>query len=30
MLRYEYAMENNAWEYPMEYYDNEGVLFIEP
>jgi len=29
MLRYEYAMNNNAWEYPMEYYDNDGEMYIE-
>jgi hypothetical protein len=27
--RYKYAEENTAWEYPVEYYENEGVLFIE-
>lgn len=28
VLRYKYAVKNNAWEYPMEYYDNEGSIFI--
>jgi hypothetical protein len=28
LLRYNYAVKNNAWEYPMEYYDNEGSIFI--
>lgn len=29
MLRYEFADKNNAWEYPMEYYDNDGEMYIE-
>lgn len=28
VFRYKYAVKNNAWEYPMEYYDNEGSIFI--
>lgn len=28
VARYSYATKNNAWEYPMEYYLNEGCIFI--
>jgi hypothetical protein len=30
ILRYQYAVENNAWDYPMEYYDNNGYILLEP
>lgn len=30
IMRYEFAMNNDAWHYPMEYYDNGGSIFIEP
>jgi len=29
VARYQYAEENNAWEYPMEYYLNGGFLMLE-
>lgn len=28
LIRYKFAEENNAWEYPMEYYDNDGFIFL--
>jgi hypothetical protein len=28
--RYEFAARNNAWEYPMEYYQNNGFILLEP
>jgi len=30
IARYQYAEENNRWQYPMEYYQNQGNIFIEP
>ena len=27
--RYKYAVENNAWDYPMEYYENNGLMYLE-
>lgn len=29
LARYKYAEENNAWDYPMEYYENNGRVMIE-
>jgi hypothetical protein len=28
--RYKFAVENNAWDYPMEYYLNDGLIYLEP
>jgi hypothetical protein len=28
--RFNYAVENDAWDYPMEYYLNDGVIYLEP
>jgi hypothetical protein len=30
IMRYEFAISNDAWNYPMEYYDNGGSIFVEP
>ena len=30
VARYQYAEENDHWQYPMEYYQNQGNIFIEP
>jgi hypothetical protein len=27
--RYKFAVENNAWDYPMEYYLSGGVIMLE-
>lgn len=29
VIRYKYAQENNAWDYPMEYYLNNGFIILE-
>jgi hypothetical protein len=29
IVRYKYASENNAWDYPMEYYQTGGVIMLE-
>ena len=28
--RFKFASENDAWDYPMEYYLNDGVIYLEP